>query len=83
MSTDDSVGARLRAARTTRGMGSRELSAAIDLSPAVVSRIETDPELDPKLSTIRRLAAVLECSPGWLAFGEGKPPAAPKKPSTK
>ena len=68
------IGGRLRIARTLRGVGSRELSAAIGLSPAAVSRIETDPTLDPKLSTIRAIAEVLRCAPGWLAFGEGRAP---------
>jgi transcriptional regulator with XRE-family HTH domain len=70
----DTLAARLRYARELRGLGSRELSGKCGLSPAAVSWIETRPEYDARLSTLRVLAEILGVSPGWLAFGDGPPP---------
>jgi transcriptional regulator with XRE-family HTH domain len=45
------------------------------VNPATVSRWFQGAE--PPLATIAAMAKVFECDPGWLAFGEGKPPEDP------
>ena len=71
----DTLAGRLRHARALRRFGTRELGELAGLSGAAVSALEGNPAADPKVSTLRALAAALSCDPAWLAFGVGKAPA--------
>lgn len=55
------LGQRLRAARTKKGLGLRELARVVDKSPALISRLECDDEV-PAVSpeTLRAIAKELE-----------------------
>lgn len=69
----ETIGARLKFARTLRRLGARELGRLVGLSHNAVSFLESDSS-PPTVDTIAALAAALRCSPGWLAFGEGALP---------
>jgi len=65
-------GKRLRDARRAKRMTQKALALAIGLkSKQDICQIESrsDPQL---LGRIEALAKVLEVSPAWLAFGDGK-----------
>lgn len=64
---------RLEFARFLRRYGSRELGALAGLSSGGVSKLERA-GADPKVSTVRALAAALQCAPEWLAWGSGPAP---------
>lgn len=63
--------ARVREARAARGMGSRELSLAANLSTGTVSAIECGHVQRVELLTLNRLADALKVSRAWLATGAG------------
>jgi transcriptional regulator with XRE-family HTH domain len=58
-------GHNLRALRLETGMTQEALGLASGVHPTVVSRLERG-ERDPRISTIIKLAAALEVSPGDL-----------------
>ena len=60
--------ARVTKAREGRGWSRRVLAANARLSPETVAAIERG-SVDPRLSTVRRLAGALEVSASYLAFG--------------
>lgn len=45
--------------RETKGIGLRELATRADVSAGLISRLEQDPQADPRLNTITKLAAAL------------------------
>jgi transcriptional regulator with XRE-family HTH domain len=55
-------------ARDRQGWSVRVLAAKARLSPETVAKIERG-SVDPRLSTVRRLAGALEVSASYLAFG--------------
>jgi len=63
------IGKSLRVKRIERFMSQAELAEASGLSEAHVGRIERD-EVEPHLSTIRKLARALGVEPQELAKGE-------------
>ena len=63
---DVKIGKNLRAKRVERFMSQAELSEASWLSEAHVGRIERN-EVEPHLSTIRKLATALGIEPSELA----------------
>jgi D-alanyl-D-alanine-carboxypeptidase/D-alanyl-D-alanine-endopeptidase len=63
------IGKNLRAQRVGKFMSQAELAEASGLSEAHVGRIERD-EVEPHLSTIRKLARALRIEPQELASGE-------------
>lgn len=67
----------LRQARRQLGLTPAGTSLASGLSNEAVSQIERRQRL-PRISTIEQLAACLQVSAAWLAFGEG---GAERKPS--
>ena len=64
------IGKNLKAKRIERFLSQAELAEASGLSEAHVGRIERD-EVEPHLSTIRKLAGALGVEPQELAKGEG------------
>ena len=64
------IGRRLRALREEHLMTQAELGEAADVSRDQVSRIERD-EVDPRFSTIRKLAKALGVDPRELTRREG------------
>jgi transcriptional regulator with XRE-family HTH domain len=64
------IGRRLRALREEHLMTQAELGEAADVSRDQVSRIERD-EVDPRFSTIRKLAKALGVDPRELTKGDG------------
>ena len=64
---------RLKTARTQRGMSQQ--SVALSLDPPKhrqsIGQYESGEDV-PNLRTVEQLAAVLNVSPCWLAFGDGK-----------
>jgi transcriptional regulator with XRE-family HTH domain len=63
------IGKNLRAKRVEKFMSQAELAEESGLSEAHVGRIERD-EVEPHLSTIRKLAQALGVEPQELAKGE-------------
>ena len=64
------IGWRLRALRERRLLTQAELAEAASMSRDQVSRIERD-EVDPRFSTIRKLAKALGVDPQELTEQEG------------
>lgn len=60
---------RLRTAREASGYSLRDLAAASGLTQQALGDLESGRTDDPRLSTVRKLAAALRCSACWLAFG--------------
>ena len=61
-------GTRLALARNVRGWSQKELAKRMGVTPSNVSWMERELN-DMKTSTAVKIAAVLGCSPGFLAFG--------------
>jgi len=59
------IGTQLRAARERALLTQRELAGRADLQPLTISRIETD-KVEPRYSTIRKLAKALGVDPSEL-----------------
>lgn len=62
------LGERLQAARTARGLSQVALGERAQLSGQALGRIERDRHA-ADIATIERLADALDVSPGWLAYG--------------
>lgn len=58
---------RLREFRARRGLSQRALCRAAGLSATAVQWLENGKHTNPRLSTLRGLAAALECTVGELA----------------
>ena len=78
--SDEAIGpglaARLVEARQHAELSQADLAAAAGLSAQQVFRLERGDGHGAKLGTVAALAAVLQVSPAWLAYGE--PCAAPR-----
>ncbi len=59
------LGKNLRAARTSLGLTQEDVAQRSGVQAGEVSRIEAG-KRDPKVSTVERLAAAVELSPGQL-----------------
>ena len=68
--TKMSIGQRIRAVRTLRGLSSRELAQAAGVSRGLISQIELD-RANPSIDTLRRIATSLD-SPIASFFDEGQ-----------
>lgn len=62
---DDSLGGRVRKIRRGRALTQEQLAARADLSPDVISRVETG-QREPQPSTIRKLADALSVEVEYL-----------------
>jgi transcriptional regulator with XRE-family HTH domain len=62
------IGAQLRDARERALLTQEELAARAGVQPFTISRIETD-KVEPRFSTIRKLAQALGVDPAELARG--------------
>jgi transcriptional regulator with XRE-family HTH domain len=60
------VGAKLRRLREDRFISQRDLARLAGVSPTTVMQLETGQNLNPRLSTIRKLAEALAVDPGAL-----------------
>lgn len=60
------------AAHLGRPVTQTEVAEAVGVHQVTLGEWERGKK-EPKLDTIERLAAVLNVSPAWLAFGEGAP----------
>jgi transcriptional regulator with XRE-family HTH domain len=56
------IGTQLRAARQRTLLTQGELAARADVQPLTISRIETD-KVEPRYSTVRKLAKALDVDP--------------------
>ena len=63
------IGTQLRAARQRALLTQGELAARADVQPLTISRIETD-KVEPRYSTIRKLAEALGVDPHELVKSE-------------
>ena len=77
------LGKRLRALRRQRDIGGKPLSVAAGLAGTTVLRIESEATV-PSVDVVGKLAAVLQVSPGYLAYGVDSPvpPIASESPTT-
>ena len=77
------LGKRLRAVRRQRDIGGKPLSVAAGLAVTTVLRIESEATV-PSVDVVGKLAAVLQVSPGYLAYGVGSSvrPIASESPTT-
>jgi transcriptional regulator with XRE-family HTH domain len=66
-------GERLRQLREARGLSKLALACAAGLDGSAILPIESG-RVAPSLATVEVLAAALQCSPCWLAYGEGADP---------
>lgn len=72
----DTIGQRIRDARTARKLTQSGLARAVDITESqTVSNWERGVQR-PGLQTVDRIAAALDVSPAWLLTGEGRGPAA-------
>jgi transcriptional regulator with XRE-family HTH domain len=63
------VGERLKKQRTLRALTQAELAERAGVTTATVARIERD-EIEPRMTTLRKLANGLEVDPADLVGGE-------------
>ncbi len=63
------MGDRLKWCRRRYGWTQRDLARVTGVGLATIRRIEQH-EFEPRLDTVRRLAATFHVRAGWLAFGE-------------
>ncbi len=63
------IGAQLREARERALLTQQELAARAGVQPFTISRIETD-KVEPRFSTIRKLARALDMNPRDLVGGD-------------
>ena len=63
------IGPRIRQLREAAGYSLRDLGVASGLTAQAIADLEGGKALDPKVSTILKLAAALGCSASWLALG--------------
>ncbi len=68
-------GARLQQLREHRGLSKLCLGATAGLAGSALFPIESG-RVIPSVATVEALAKALDCSPCWLAFGEGADPIA-------
>ena len=67
----ETIGSRLRSARQRRFLTQDELSKASSVQVVTISRIENNrQESQPRLTTIRKIAAALDVDAEWLMFGD-------------
>ena len=66
-----SVGCKLKAARSRRGMTMRTLADASGFSEGLISKIENGKAM-PSLLTLVRLAGALGVTPAWVLRGCGR-----------
>ena len=66
------LGGRLRAVRKAKDISLRELARRIDVSPSLISQIETE-KIHPSVSTLYALATELETSVDQLLFEDAGP----------
>ena len=59
------IGQRLKMQRTRRALTQAELAERADVTTATVARIERD-EIEPRMTTLRKLAQALEVDPAEL-----------------
>ncbi len=59
------IGQRLKRQRTLRALTQAELADRAGVTTATVARIERD-EIEPRMTTLRKLAAALEVDPAEL-----------------
>lgn len=64
---------RLKEIRKAKGISQKQIAAATGMSQSGICRIEKE-QIDPPLSTLKRISAALECSVGEL-LGEPVPGA--------
>lgn len=67
------VGERVRLARSERGLTTREVAAALNVSAPLISRWERD-LVYPRLDEALDLCRALDISIGWLIEGVGATP---------
>lgn len=67
-----SITEEIRVWREKRGLSQRALAKAAGISPVLVTKIESRAIVDPRLSTLRKLAKALNVRVADL-IGEGKP----------
>jgi len=63
------VGENLKRLRTLRALTQAEVAERAGVTTATVARAERD-ELEPRMTTLRKLAAALEVDPAELVRGE-------------
>ncbi|KKL23651.1 hypothetical protein LCGC14_2423220 [marine sediment metagenome] len=70
----DTIGKRIRYARIIRGLSQNDLARRVGVyGGSNVCSWEVGGR-SPTPSTGKKLADALDCSPGWLLFGEGEKP---------
>jgi transcriptional regulator with XRE-family HTH domain len=68
-----SVGVRLRQAREKRNVSQRQLADMTDIGATTINQIEKG-KVEPRGSTIEKLAIALDVDPCWLLYGSGTKP---------
>ncbi len=68
----ETLGERLAEMRRRRLMTQEDLAHAAGVSAATVTRLETIGDTNPRVATVKRLAAALGIDPAWLLWG-GEP----------
>lgn len=70
----ESIAERLKHARQLRALTQAQLADAAHVALKNISILEGGDRENMQLDTVYKLAAALECSEAWLAFGFGEPP---------
>ena len=70
----DTFGKRLRYARLIRGLSQDALARIVGVYKSANVSVWEIGRRSPTPSNGKKLAEALDCSPGWLLFGEGDKP---------
>ena len=67
-----SIGERIRALRTTRGLTQRELGRRIGVSAAAITQLESGTSKVPKATVLEGMCRELQTNSAWLLSGTGE-----------
>lgn len=64
-------GERLKEIREARGLSQTQVATFCGVTQKAISLLEKDPNREPKLATLKKLAELFEVDPDWLLTGKG------------
>jgi transcriptional regulator with XRE-family HTH domain len=65
----ETVGQRIEETRRRRLMTQADLAEKANISLITVTRLENNASPNPRMSTVKAIAAALDVDPAWLLFG--------------
>jgi transcriptional regulator with XRE-family HTH domain len=77
------IGERVKELRSAAGLSQMDLARASGLSLSIITQLEQGVTADPRLSTLKALAAALGCDLNELGKNDDPPPPRGRKPRGK